>query len=473
MAIPNIINIGQSGLAASKAGISTTGHNIANANTEGYSRQRVQTTAEDLNGKWNGTTRGNGTRVARVDRVNDEYVEKQIRSAQRDLSYFEERDLALQQMENIFNETNGDGLNRIISRFFNEFRRLSEEPENPALRQIVREAAGSMAQDFRRLRGEVDEVRHYLDSRIAGYVGEVNTLSTEVAELNKRVREVEGAGITPNDLLDKRDLALKKLSSLLDISVHKDSGSSVNVEIRGVGPLVVGSSCEKLSVERSPADEQGKPEGSFDIRTSANAFGLITHQIKSGKLGAILDSRDRMISGLLSKLDEMAYVLTNAVNQVHQQGVNGLGERGIDFFRKLEGVDRAAEMMALSDSIQESSNNIVTGLLAGSPGDNRVAIEVSRLQNEKLLGGGSVTFDAWYNATVSDVGVATASNRFYLGQQKDIMTHLGKVRDQISGVSIDEETTQLLQFQHVFDASAKVIQVADEMLKTVLALKRD
>jgi flagellar hook-associated protein 1 FlgK len=123
--------------------------------------------------------------------------------------------------------------------------------------------------------------------------------------------------------------------------------------------------------------------------------------------------------------------------------------------------------------VKASVNNIATGLVPDAPGDNRVAIGISRLQNEKLVDHGNATLDEWYNSIVSDVGVANQRNRFALNQQKDIMTQLGKIRDQISGVSIDEETTNLLQFQHVFDASAKVIQVADELLKTVLSLKRD
>jgi flagellar hook-associated protein 1 FlgK len=474
MGIPNIMNAGQSGLIAAKAAIATTGHNINNANTDGYSRQRVITeAAEPRGGQFGKNTIGTGVRIARVERINDEYVEKQLRNSQRDLSNCEEKDGALRQVEDIFNEMNGDGLNRLISRFFNEFRKLSNEPESPAVRQSVREASQAMVNDFHRLRQEVDNVREHLDARIEGYSREVNSLSTELAELNQKIRLMEPLGGPPNDLLDKRDTVLKKLGSYLDLASHKDKQGNVNIDIRDTGPLISDGQAETLSVERSPADDQGKPDNAFDIKTTGYVPGILTHQIKGGKLGALLDARDKTVSTILNRLDDMAYNLTEAVNEVHSQGVTLEGTRSVAFFKPMYQRERAAEFLSLSNEVKASVNNIATAIEQNSPGDNRVAIAISRLQNEKLMDDGFSTLDEWYNGLVSDVGVATARNHFALNQQKDIMTQLTKVRDQISGVSIDEETANLLQYQHAFDASAKVIQVADDLLKTVLALKRD
>jgi len=474
MAIPSIMNTGNSGLVAAKTAIATTGHNITNANTEGFSRQRVITEAADAaGGRFSNVGVGMGTHVTRVERINDEYIEKQLRNSQKEFSHFEEKDLLLKQVEDVFNEMNGDGLNRLVSKFFNEFRKLSQEPESPAFRESLREASQAMVNDFHRLRSEVDEVRKHIDAKIEGYTKEVNSLSGQIAELNGQIRQEEVKGHSPNDLLDKRDLALKRLSSFLDVAMHKDNNDHYNVDIRGVGPLVTSVFHETLSAERTPADDQGKPEQAYDLISTGTARGTITHQIKGGKLGALVETRDRTLSTILSRLDEMAYSLTTAVNDVHVQGFTLNGMQGVRFFNPLEERDRAAEFISLSDEVRSSANNIATAVEPDSPGDNRIAIGIARLQNEKFLGDGSSTADEWYNSIVSDVGVASSRNRFSLNQQKDIMTQLNKVREQISGVSIDEETANLLQFQHVFDASAKVIQIADEMFKTVLALKRD
>jgi flagellar hook-associated protein 1 FlgK len=459
---------------ATKAAISTTGHNIANANTEGYSRQRVITEASDPTGGFYGhNTIGTGTRVSRVERVNDEYVEKQIRNAQRDLSFFEEKDLSLRQIEDVFNEMGGDGLNRLVSKFFNQFRELANEPENPSIRQALREATVSMVNDFHRIRQELEEIRHHVDSRIEGYMKEANSLATEVAQLNDKIQALEVVHGPSNDFLDKRDIALKRLSSLLDVTITTDNHNKCNIDIKNVGPFITGGEVQQMTAERTPADGEGKPEQAFDIKTSGSAYGVITHQIKGGKLGALLEVRDKTMSTALSRLDEMALTLTDSVNEVHQKGYGLNKENHVNFFKPLAQKERAAEFMALSDEVQADVDNIAAAMSPHAPADNRNAIAISRLQKEKIMSDGLATPDEWYDTIVSDIGVVTSQNRFAVNQQKDIVTQLNKVRDQISGVSIDEETANLLQFQHVFDASAKVIQVADELMKTVLSLKRD
>ena len=471
MGIPSILNTGRTGMVASKVAIATAGHNISNANTEGYSRQRVQTEASEPQATGHNFI-GSGTNIARVDRVNDEYLEKQIRASNRDMSHFEEKDMALKQTEDIFNEMNGDGLNRLVSRFFNEFRKLSNEPDNEAVRESVREASSAMVNDFHRLRTEVDEVRNHIDARLEGYTREVNALSQELKDLNVKITTVEADGSQANDLQDKRDQVLKKLSSYFEVDAHKDKNGAYTVNLRNIGPLVVGPNAESLSVQRTPADEQGKLENALDIRTTGSANGKITHSIKGGKMGALLEVRDQTISAIVDRLDQLAYNLSESVNEIHQQGYTRNGDINIAFFKPMVGKDRAAEMIQLSDAVRENVNNIATAAIADAPGDNRIAIAISGIQNARVMNDGRSTMDDFYNSIVSDIGVTSAKTKAGINQQKDIAAQLSKMREQISGVSIDEETTNLMQFQHTFDASAKVIQVADELFKTILDLKR-
>lgn len=473
MAIPNLFNIGRSGMQAAKASIATAGHNIANANTEGYSRQRVQT--ENVAPQARAGTKhlvGQGTQISRIERVNDAYLEKQVRNAGRDLANLEEKDVAIKQLEDIFNEMGGDGLNRLISKFFNEFRKLSNEPENEGVRQSVREATQSMVSDFKRLRKEVEQVREHLDSRIEGYTREVNTLAIEIEELNQKIVAIEVGGGNPNDLLDKRDAAMKKLSTFMDLSTRTDEHGSYVVDIKGIGPLVVTPETAEFSVQRTPADDEGKPENAYDVHTTAAASSNVTHRIKGGKLGALLETRDQLLSAVVDRLDDLAFGVTQSVNQIHKQGFTRTGFQGVEYFKNLSQRERAAEFISLSDAVMDNVNNIAAAAQPDAPGDNRVALAISSIQNTRVLNGGQATFDDWYNAIVSDIGVAAGHTRFNLNQQKDVMTQLNKMRDQISGVSIDEETANLMQFQQVFGASAKVIQIADEMLETVLAIKR-
>ncbi|MCM2323164.1 MAG: flagellar hook-associated protein FlgK, partial [Oligoflexia bacterium] len=305
-----------------------------------------------------------------------------------------------------------------------------------------------------------------------GYSREVNELGEEIKELNIKIRAAELNGSAAPDLQDKRDLALKKLAGFMDLSMHKDGEGNYVVDVRGVGPLVVGPEVQKFSVMRSPADDQGKPEGAFDLKTSASANAIVTHQVKGGKLGALLETRDQTLSTVLDRLDELAFSLAEMVNDVHTAGFTRNGQQGVAFFKPMGIRHRAAEFLELSDEVRANVNNIATAAIPEAPGDNRIAIAISALQNHRALNEGKATFDDFYNSIMSDVGVTAARNRNGIQQQRDIMTQLNKMRDRISGVSIDEETTNLMQFQHAYDASAKVIQVADEMLKTVLELKR-
>lgn len=473
MGLPDVMQTGRSGMFAAKASIATTGHNIANANTEGYSRQRVQQATDTPRGHGAKGMIGSGTYVARVERINDEYIDKQIRNVGREMAHLEEKDIVLKQTEEIFNEMGGDGLNRLVARFFNEFRNLGNDPNSEAVRQSVREASQAMINDFHRLRTEVEDLRKHIDARLEGHVSEVNSLAEELKDLNIRVKTHERGGVPPNDLLDKRDQVLKKLSSFLDLSTHKSSQGDYVVEIRGVGPLVVGGSVEKFSVVRSPADSQGKPEGAFDLKSTSSAQTTVTHMIKGGKFGALLETRDQILSTVLNRLDELALAITNSVNEIHRQGISRNGQTGLDFFKQLRPEERgsAAQFMALSDAIQSNINHIATAAERDAPGDNRIALAIAGLQHHRLVNEGKTTVDDFYNSIVSDVGVAAARTRSAMNQQKDIQIQLNRMRDQIAGVSIDEETANLLQYQHAFDASAKVIQVANEMLNTVLKLK--
>jgi flagellar hook-associated protein 1 len=472
MGLPNIFNTGRSGMQANKAAMATTGHNISNANSEGYSRQRVTTTPDRPEPYGSKGFIGKGTLVSRVDRMNDEYVEKQVRDAGRGVAHMEEKDLVLRQTEDIFNEMNGDGLNRLMSRLFNEFRKLANDPDNEAVRQSVREASQSVVNDFKRLRKEVDEVRRHIDSRLEGAVREVNSLAVQLKDINIKIKVQEAGGAPAADLQDKRDNMLRQLASYMDCAMHKDGDGNYAVDIRGVGPLVVGPNAEQFEVYRSPADGEGKSEGALDLKTSANARGIVTHQLKGGKMGALLDVRDNTLSTILNRLDEMAYNLSDSINQIHSQGFTRFGTQGTNFFKPLAQRERAAEFIDLSDEVKSSVNHIAAASIPDAPGDNRIAIAIAGLQSMKMMNEGRATADDFYNSIVSDVGVASAKNRNDLNQHKDIQTQLNKIRDNISGVSIDEETANLMQYQHAFDASAKIIAVADECMKTVLDLKR-
>jgi flagellar hook-associated protein 1 FlgK len=475
MALLNVFQSGKSGMTTAKAGIATAGHNISNASTEGFSRQRATSEAQvtQQQAGRGGPYYGQGSKLARIERINDQYLEKQLREGGKDVAYNEEKQMFLGQIEDVFNEMNGDGLNRLVARFFNDFRKLSSDPSSEAIRQAVRESSQAMVNDFRRLRTEVDQIRHHVDTRVDGSMKELQGASKDLAELNNKIRVAEIQGNDANDLQDRRDILLKKMSTLVDISVNRDEKGMVNVDIRGVGPIVTGPNFETFHVGRAPAQaETNSPENSLQISRSPHSTQYITDQMKSGKLGALLETRDKAISMVLDRLDQLAFTVADSVNELHEKGFTADGKTGVSFFAKMSGPEGAAEKLSLSQDLHASVGNIAVGLQPGAPGDNRNALAISNLQNIHLFNGGRTTTDDFYNSIVSDIGVASSRNNEALTQNRSIIAQLGKMRDQVSGVSIDEETTNLMQYQHAFDASAKVIKTADEMLDTILSLRR-
>ena len=479
MGIPNIFQTGRSGMVAAKTGLATTGHNITNAGTEGFSRQRVHLQAAPAQGGVLGHhVIGTGTRLGRVDRVTDDYIERQLRAVGRDLGHGEEKDLVLRQIEDVFNEMNGEGLNRQIGKFFNDFRKLSENPENGAVRGVIRQSSLELVETFHRLSQQVQGVSEHIDQKIQGYVVQINDTTAQLSELNRKIHQMKGLGDPANDLLDQRNLALKQLESLVEVGSRLDERGLLDVDLKGAGPLLYGLKAETLSAERAPSGGEGERAGRIIVHSTGSAVGNVTREIRGGRLGALIEVRDQLLGSIGERLDQLASQLSGSINAVHRQGFNLRGETEVDYFAPLEGIERAAETLQLSSAVQENALAIACAAVPDAPGDNRIALAIAELQHLPLVRYGSLvgdglTPDSAFDALVGDIAAALNQNRFFLNQEKDMQTQLGKIREQISGVSLDEETTHLLEFQHAFDASAKVIQVADEMLRTVLSLKRD
>lgn len=468
MATVNMFNIGKSGLMVTKQAMTTTGHNIANVNSEGYSRQDVQTTSAPTipGGR---LTFGNGAWAKKVTRVSDEYLEKRIQAENKNFANAEEKDLYLHQTEQIFNESNNDGLNRLATRFFNEFRKLSSDPANTAIRASVREASGQLSSEVRRMDHELKEVAKNIDDRLEGYVRELNALAKEVRDLNIDIDKAELGGGEAPDLHDKRDLALKKLGAMADISTSKDNNGRVTVTLVGQIPIVNGESLTELNVMRSPADEQtGKREGHLDIYVNTPVPQKLTKFFATGRLGALLEVRDKDINGAQTQINQVAHLITTEVNNLHRQGFGLDGATGRDFFQDGGDPERAASAMRISDNIANNLDAIAAAKEPGSEGDNRMAVALSAVGELKGLGGTSSSILDVYNSMVSGLAVKTGASQKELVFQKDVLDQLQNVRESLVGVNLDEETANLVKFQHAYAASAKVLQVADETTQQIL-----
>lgn len=464
--ISAMMDTGKRSLMNSQTALQTVGHNIANKSTEGFSRQRVELTTNQP------VTEGNlqigmGARAGVVTRINNPWLEKQIQKEGTSMGFQDSRTNALSRVEQIYNEQANKGLNQYMTDFFNSFRELSNNPESLASRTMVRESAVALTKDFGRVVGQLKDVQEDIDGQIKTTVDEINQISKEIASLNEKIQMVEIQNTPANDERDRRDLLLKKLGEKIDISWAEGKDGMVTVTAGRTGIIVSGSGSSELKAQETGDRDRVEV---FFVGTGAPAN--ITKQITGGRIGGALDVRDKIIEDLLGHVDNMAYTLAKEVNAAHIEGFDKSGRSGVLFFEMPSNVKGAASTMSLNQTIYNDVGRIAAGAQSGATGDNTVANVISTIQYRQVMDDGTSTLDDYYNTQVGQIGAIAQRAAKSQESQKNVLSQLSNIRESISGVSLDEETTKMIEFQKTYDASARLIKTADEMLDTVLNLKR-
>ncbi len=483
----DLFSIGSSSLRTSKRSLETTSHNISNANTEGFTRQRI-THETNLPVEIGNNVHGNGVNVREVRRVHDNLIEKNLMRSMSNNSYDKERGFQLERVEEIFNEINTEGLNKVLNRFFNSFRELSNQPENEVVRSVVRDNANMVASDFKRIHDSIGKVRESIDSKISTTVEEVNMFTKNISKLNKEIVRLENAGGIANDLRDQRDQIVRNISEYFKVDNYEDKNGQFVVNVQGVGTLVTGGITNDLVAKQEAGPDGAQDIPKMQIHLKGRPGKHISRKFLKGEIQALMDTRDNDIQGLTDNLDELAYGLVQSTNAIHRRGFinkklptdqngnviqNGSSRfTGINFFKEPQRQKNSAGMLELSAEVQEDVNNISTALDPNAPGDNRISIAISKLQHEKVLGDTNLSFEEHYHRSVGDIGLSVAKAKLDEEQTSGVLAQAKSIKERLSGVSIDEETANMVKFQHAYDASARMIKVADEMFDSVLGMMR-
>ncbi|MDZ4084064.1 MAG: flagellar hook-associated protein FlgK [Bdellovibrionales bacterium] len=470
--IHSMMDIGKRSMMNSQTALQTSGHNIANKSTEGFSRQRVeiQTNVPIGTGK---TRYGMGSKTAAVTRVNNSFLERQIGNERSLSGFYDGKAEAMARVEQVYNEQQNKGLNQFVADFFSSVQEMANNPESLATRTQVRETADFLTKDFKRVHSQLTDITRDLDQQIVSQLDEVNSMAKEVANLNEKIQQVELSGGHANDERDRRELLVKQIGDRINIRWAEGKDSTVTITAGNSAVLVAGYDAKRLEAKGTPETDT-KGEGNVDIFYINNERATpvaVTNQFVGGKVGGLLDVRDKVVTELLTDLDKMAYSFAANLNEVHRQGFDVYNRTNLDFFELPQNIRHASANMKVSNSILEDVGRIATGGQMSAPGDNRVALKMARLQQDKVMGGES-TLDEFYNSVVGKVGIQAKRAETSSDSQRDIVKQLGNIRESISGVSLDEEATKLIEYQKSFDASARLIRTADEMFDTVLNLKR-
>jgi len=324
------LEIAKRGLAAHNQGLLTVGHNLTNASTEGYSRQKVEFSEMDpiyapsLNREETPGQIGQGVVVASIMRVRDDLLEGRIVSESGLEGYWQTRDRNVASLEATLNEPAASSVRNLMDKFWDSWQELSIRPEDGAAREAVLSRGQALAEGIRDRYRRLTDIRSTLDGDLRGTVQQVNDFTKRIAELNTEIAKSKAMGDSPNDLMDQRDLLVEKLGHLVPVSVdHRDSDEFM-VHIDGM-VLVQGN--QSRSFEMGAPDQDGYTSPVW----SDTKLPLAP---KGGTLGALMELRDGDVKREIASLDTLALTFTDLVNETHRAGYGANGKTGLDFFKE-------------------------------------------------------------------------------------------------------------------------------------------
>ncbi len=329
LSIFGALNTAILGTYAQKAGMATVSHNISNANTDGYSRQRVDLeTTPPLTVPTLGGTMiqfGTGVQLKRIERIRDTFLDRQYRHVNQYLNKWQSTFENLHLVEELFNEPSDNGIRNLLDRFWQAVEELSNSPSDRAARAQLVETAKELGMNLKTVYSELQSLQKQADNEIVNVVDRINTITVQLASLNDKIRVASLSGGKPNDLLDKRDKLLDELSGLIDIDVKEKNNGEVKV-LLGAQGIVVGNT-------NVPFEIRERSDGS----TFHDIFLFDKHvQASNGKLEALFSLRDDTLKKYMNKLNEFAFEFIDRVNEIHESGFGINGSHGVDFFKPFE-----------------------------------------------------------------------------------------------------------------------------------------
>lgn len=553
------LEVAKRGMMAQQTALYTTSQNIANANTPGYSRQRVnfvQTEpypAASMNRPQIPGQMGTGVEAGSIERVREQFLDVQYRNENNKLGYWDSRSTALSRLEDVFAEpSDTDGLSAVMNEFWQSLQDLSVNPENEGARSVVLQRAQGVVDTFHYLSNSISDIQGDLGNQISVGIKDVNSILKQIAELNQQIGEVEPNGYLPNDLYDERDRLVDQLSTYLNVKVEKmpsggnaqdiaegqykitlldangtpvkDSGGNDVTLVNGSQFNQLGFSTEdgkytsvvsgpikNIEVYTTPNDPSqtesdpvvGNEVASIDFYTSGNV------NFSQGKLRGLMESYgyqtstdadgNPIVAGIYpemqDKLDQLAYTFGTLFNTVQKLGFDLEGNPASkDFFTNLSTIENAASNIQLNSDLQTKD---IAASSNGLPGDGKNAINLGNifsmdlskditLEGVKNSDGTPVilsvgkdpgdidvpittsTINSFYEGIIGGLGVASQQAQRLSNNSSSLVQSADERRQSVSSVSLDEEMTNLIKFQHAYNAAARNITVMDEMLDKVI-----
>lgn len=555
------LELSRRALEAQQTALDITGHNVANANTAGYTRQIANlqaTTPDSLLSMGHNLSLGTGVSLDSITRARDAFVDKQYRLESSKQSYWGSQQDSLSKVQDMFNEPSDDSISNDLNNFWSAWSDLSKDPENMGARSVVRERALALTDSFHHVSQQLTDMQNGLDANVRVQIDQVNTYARQIKDLNDQIKRAEVAGDNPNDLKDQRDTLIDQLSQIVNVKVieQKDpkftdrnvNSYTVVIGNESISPpqtLVADSAVYQLQTP-APANANGLPYATVTWANGPNAGQTLDLGSSVGSLKSNLDIRGDQngqggyLDNLMQQFNQLAQGIADAVNALHQTGQGLTAENtaivaptppdvlptsyqvgqpiGIDFFTDGSSSPSTtppflpkvtAANITLNSVIDSDLSRIATGIIPtdpGSPpthsvdtsvspstllvnvGDGSLAAQIatmatgwSALQSQIASGNFGVdtngnnqnpvsaaSLSDFYGATIAQMGVDVQQATRMNNGEDVLVTHLSNQRDSYSGVSLDEEMTNMVKFQKSYAAAARMVTMMDDMLNTIV-----
>jgi flagellar hook-associated protein 1 FlgK len=477
----NALNSARTSLEVNQKSIEIIGNNISNVNTEGYSRQKaILETYPAMN--FGDFFIGQGVKVSDVSRDHDVFIDQQIKQKAVDYGLQDAITRPLSELERIFTITE-DNISTDIDNFFDSLQELSADPSDLVQRNNVILQGEVLATSFNNTVNELNSIKENINDTILSKLDAVNSQIKEIADLNDRIYSIEIRGQTANSARDQRDMVAKSLAQTLGAQSYEGKNGMLSVALPGGMPLVQGNMAMTITSEVSGTE----------LTLKLNAGG-VTRDLElrnvGGEFQGLMDIRDNFIPQLNDDLDKLAYEVSTQMNLQHQAGGALDSSTGNLFFSippnyvasppgpaptatEYAGAARQMSVVITDPAKIAAGAAPDPGPPPGTvaPGDNRNALILSNIGDNYLIGG-SDSFNSLYGKMAAKVGVESNQNQLSLKGAEDALNQLENFRDGLVGVSLEEEMISLIQFQRGFESSAKFLSTVDEMMITVLDIKR-
>lgn len=447
------LELAKRALLTHQTSLQTIGHNIANVDTPGYRRQRVQITSTAPEYNAFGSV-GTGVTATDVRHIRDLFLGDQYRKGRRSLGQWEYKEKTLSQVEAQFGEPSSTALSNMLSEFWGSWSSLARG--DTGSREAIAENARLLVNGLHELAGNLTRLQESVDRDMVAMVSEINSITGEIAQVNHQIKQTEVGGGSANDLRDIRDLLIDDLSVLVDVNTHEASNGDQIVYIGAFAVVDSDSHIEIGTVTRNIRGHAFKNlvwKGTdIDIRNL------------NGQMKGLLDSRDVIVPHYLEELDKIAQAIVTEVNTLHRTGYGADGSTGLDFF---DPRFTSAVTMRINEEILSDPNKIAASQ-SGDPGDTRVAKAIADLSTAEVLNRNSITISDFYNGLVGAMGIEVREARSFTESYEQLVNQVENQRLSVEGVSLDEEMTNMIKFQRAYEAAARVITTMDQALDTVI-----